>query len=410
MSETQNSEQSFNLLAAQYGMFGPEAIPELKAKILASIPTAVVATMADKSDDEKVYAYAPTYFKNLNGMQGNATPQPQQVPTVPTENITAIPAGDAAKLAAFQESTQSERLERTQKTKITKVIGDKPYPGEYFTKEMTMVPTTSIEKLNEYEAALVEGDENRANFNAAKEAVLNKKAIPIYIPSREKWSPKLLGLVFDTPAEQGAQNAEVPMTMAKSLAYTAISLVGYVANTPNTIGAELALVKSRKKKQAGAGGNTYEPRLKVANRKKAFSDANLHVYASRMRKNGDKVVTKEGTVRGALSFKIKSTKTKDDGTPIIRTVRLTGTAQVPVYERISAEMTKLFGTGENNRDIISVPVTEKAKSALANAITRTAYTVMQNSSTYGNLGQELKDKISSMTPEAANDDDNLETE
>lgn len=381
------ARQSLELKLAQRGIVGAAVDPEIE-HIAKSIPDLVRTNF-----DENPVIAADQYFdKYVAIMEGEKTVAPTVQAAVAPAATVAIPAADQKAIQAFQSNTKAARTERATKTKIVRLIGDKPYPGKYLSKDLKMVPHANEAKFATYEENLVDTPENKENYKKCMDAIKNKTPMEIYIPEETKWSPRTIGAEVSTPAANGSGVETKTFDMSGLLAFVAYDLTGFITCDANGIGAKLGAVRIKKSSKAASTQGALQPTLKIVNRKSAFQAADKHTYASAEKKNGNTVLTKTGTVRSALSFQIYTGKTDNMGNKKTRTVRVSGRAEVPKFERVSAAYEDLFGSVEKQSDVVTAP-TGKDRAAMDAILSKTLFAIQQNSAEFGDVSLEIEQKI-----------------
>lgn len=386
-TDVTQARQDLELKFAQRGVVG-DAVNEHIQKVVNSIP-AIVRSNYHEDDTIAAAQYVDKYFATLENGQPTT-----QVPTETTKATTefAIPASDLKAIQAYQNNTKAQRTDRAAKTRIAKLVGDKPYPGTYLNKDDKMIPNADVAKFESYREKLVDTPENVQAFNQCLEAVKNKTPMAIYIPEEGKWSPRTIGAEITTPADNGTGMVEKTYDTNKLLSFIAFDLTGVIVNDANSAGAKLASVRARKTSKAAASQTALTPRLNIVNRKVAFANPDKHVFASRIKKNGNDVVTKEGTVRSALSFQIYTGKTDKMGEKKTRTIRVPGRMAVPRWERLNPVYEDIFGPTEKQSNIVTLP-TAKERQAMDTIINKTLYAIQNNAENYGDVSYQIEQAI-----------------
>ena len=338
-TDVTQARQDLELKFAQRGVVG-DAVNEHIQKVVNSIP-AIVRSNYHEDDTIAAAQYVDKYFATLENGQPT-TQVPTETPKATTE--FAIPASDLKAIQAYQNNTKAQRTDRAAKTRIAKLVGDKPYPGTYLNKDDKMIPNADVAKFESYREKLVDTPENVQAFNQCLEAVKNKTPMAIYIPEESKWSPRTIGAEITTPADNGTGMVEKTYDTNKLLSFI------------------------------------------------AFDNPDKHVFASRIKKNGNDVVTKEGTVRSALSFQIYTGKTDKMGEKKTRTIRVPGRMAVPRWERLNPVYEDIFGPTEKQSNIVTLP-TAKERQAMDTIINKTLYAIQNNAENYGDVSYQIEQAI-----------------
>lgn len=400
-----DARRDLELKLAGRGIVGDAVDEEIKA-IAKAIPE-IVRGSYDADETIAAAQYADKYYAALENGGGAPTPQTPAQPKVGGTPEVSIPAADLKAIQQFQNSTKAARNEKAAKTRIVKLIGDKPYPGDYLGKDLKMTPNSDEDKFAKYREVLVDTPENIDAYNKCMEAIKNKTLMDIYIPERSKWSPRTIGAEVSTPSDNGSGVSEKPMDMNQLIAFVAFELAGIIVNDAKTIGAKLASVRVKKSKKASASQGALAPRLNISNRKLAYATADLHTFASVPKKNGNEVLTKEGTVRSALSFQIYTGKTDKDGNKKVRTVRVSGRANVPKWERANAVYEDIFGPVEKSGDVFTA-LTTKEQQAMNVILSKTIYAIQNDAASFGDYSYQIEQELqkTGATPSGADADFN----
>lgn len=347
----QNAKNQLAILLAQRGIVGLEIETEVD-KIISAIPE---ATRSNYSEDryEAALAFMEIYYAQ-NG--GAASDIPNQVQNTGAGEAapSTMSAAQAKALHQLMANEQAAREERTAKTTIKKILIDKPAPNTYLDASLTIIPKCKPEKLEEYEKALVQTDENKQAFATLKAAVQNGTPVPIYI---NKSADKVMGYVITTPSSEAGNDSMEQKTLPVSnmLTFVATQLRGYIPTVGDSLGVKLQWRDPKKTQQATEQRKTGTPYLKLYNKQTALASEDGHEIISVIEKDGDKVVTMNGKLRTAMSFKIDTNKKDSHNQSIYRTIRLTGDAQVPKFVRKTDEYTHLFGAATKSRTEFSMP-------------------------------------------------------
>lgn len=394
---------NLELKLAQRGIVG-EAVDEEISKIVKAIPE-LMRDNYDADDTVAAAQYVDKYFAKMDG-EVAPTAQTPKAPAVGGTPEISIPAAEMKNITSFMNATRASRMEKAQHTKITRVVGDKPYPGTYLHAGTTMIPHADETKFAAYEEKLVDTPENREAYKKCMDAIKSKSPMEIYIPEEGKWSPRTVGIEVTTPGETGSAEVTKTLDTDQAVSFVACELAGYITCDANGIGAKLASVRVKKSAKASASQSPLSPRLNIVNRKHAYEDANMHVFASKVKKNGNEVVTKEGNVRSALSFQIRTGKTDSQGREKTRTVRVPGRTNIPRWERTTPAYEEIFGPAEKQSNVVTAPTASERK-AMDQILSRTLYAIQNDASTFGNasyqLEQELQ-KVSAAQPASAQAD------
>lgn len=393
-----NNELSIKF--ASKSLFGEAA--EAKAKeILEAIPSAILDTMQSLSDTEKVLKYFDQYFAIAEGAK---TPAAQGQTNVGAATIqeASMPAAARKAFDNFDRRTMAARREKAAKTKITHVHIDKPWAGEYLDPNTKVIPEVKEDKLKEYEKMLVDTPENRADFERAVKAIQNKEAVAIAIPDKEKYNARILGVEVTTPAsKEGTGNLITrDFTMNSLIGFVQIELASRIANNKENkeMGCVVGTAQRKTKKNAAlsSSGKETVPVIKLSNKKEALTVPGFGIVISKPKEENGKKKTKEGRVATELSFKVKTGKTNQKGEETVRTVKIYGKTQVPVWERIDAKYEKLYSVASKDRDVVT-PLSDAELQATADERNKILYLIQQNPAAYGAAATELAAEIASTT-------------
>lgn len=407
IQEVTNKELNFVLV--RNGILDDKEMIDVANKILETVTAQEKSQPENQGLEEQALAtkYAERYFTMKNGIMnkptGQATPQAPSVAKV----RPSVPAAEAAKLQQFQENTRQQRAEASAKTSLLRMLGDKPYPGTYMAPNMTMKPKVNIQKFEAYADQLVQTEENKRAYEEAMNAIRNNTEMAVYIPAEDKWNPKNVGIVIQTPSETAGsgQMQEMMLPDKEAISFVAVNLNGYIPCDANHPGCRIGAARVAAPK-AQSRGVTLTPRLIYVNKKEAYSKPDQHEFISRPKMNGNQPVTKEGTVRSALSFEIiDKNKLKNDGTPKTRKVRVSGRAMVPVFERTQPKYVEIFGEAQKNNNVVTAP-SKSELSAHDEMIKETLFALQQGQSGYSAAQKKFIEQFSSVTsqpqPQAAN--------
>lgn len=364
--EGQNAKNQVSLMMAQRGIIGNEIEKEVD-KIIAAIPEATRSTYPEDRYEACLAFMKVYYAQNDNSSD---IPNQQQNTGASEAAPSTMSAAQAKALLQLMANEQAAREEKTAKTTIKKILIDKPAPSTYLDPNTTIIPTCKPEKLDEYEKALVQTEENKQAFATLKAAVQNSTPVPIYV---NKSADKVMGYVITTPSSEAGNDSMEQKTLPVSnmLTFVATQLRGYIPTVGDSLGVKLQWREPKKTQQATDQRKTGAPYLKLYNKQAALASEDGHEIISVIEKDGNKVVTMDGKLRTAMSFKIDSGRVDSHKQPIYRTIRLTGNAQVPKFVRKTDEYTHLFGSATKSRNDFSMPsVDEQATldKAMANTL------------------------------------------
>lgn len=327
------------LAMAQHGEVGD---PEAQAqKIVAAIPEAT-RNMYPDDDVEAAVAFADIYYSSMS-TAGAPSPEMVQTPAAAAEAMpSTFTSAQLKSINNVVKANQAAKAERTLKTTIERVLIDKPKPSDYLKADLKVVPTCRPDKLSQYEKQLVDDPENIAAFNQIKAAVESGTPMAVYINDS---NPKTIGYEISTPSfDTGSeQMTKLVMSTKKLLGFVATELSGYIASpeTGTGLGCKLQWHQPRGAKGAKASVSQSEgsPRLRVTGRSEALKDASKHDVTSVVDKSAKK---RKGKLRIALSFRVDTGKRNSKGEAIVRTVRLSGDADLPTFQRKTPEYKAAF--------------------------------------------------------------------
>lgn len=351
------------------------AIDEEIDKIYNSIPE---ATRAGYGDDKVVAAanFYPTYLEtfasanNKPEAQGGAltiqTPAGAPAPRANTKREAyenpVLTDAQKEQVERLVEQTQKLRMRNTPLTSIKKLLINKPKPSTYM-KDLKVIPAeVSADKLAEYEAALVQTEENIAAFNKLREAI-GKTALPIYLNDN---SVKVEGAKISTPkvGEGKSGDEELTLTLEMIAGFLVTRVIGRIPSDP-VVGVELSSMKRVTKggRHTDASNKMGKPHLRWVGRKEALDTPQYYEATTEVSTVGGKTEFKEQRMRTELSFKI-ITGQNEKGEDKTRTIRFSGkVANVPKLRR-KEEYREIFGELSDNKTLSPFLSPEEKQDAL----------------------------------------------
>lgn len=410
MHQFANQEEAMKVLKKAIVMnTGSTVAEEIQAKI-GHIIEAIPATVRESLDPDDTIAaaqYAETYFATLNK---NAAPAGNAVATqagaapkaAKKSGDFALPSiSTEAQKAAMEIITANfaQRLENTKATSILKLVVENPKQSERF-KGLNFVPKAyDAAKWEEWEKALVPGDDNRKAFEELKEAA-GKKSMEIYINDDNR---KVIGARIELPSgEAGKSSAAAPVLLRadKLIGVMTTKTAGRIPSEKTGIGATLSQVRpSSKGSQLDVTSQMFKPNVKWTGKKEALADEKKVEVANQAKKEGGKTVTGKVPVKSEKFFTVylgDETNLDSKGNRKTRKVRLTGEVEAVQYVRASEEYTKEFGPVAV-KGVVSADLSDKEKDE-ARRLTFDLIRAASNNQLAGvdGLGEEFKQALSNI--------------
>ena len=333
-----STKETLLIELAQKGVTGPAVEPTID-KIVAAIPTSLRGNYPEDRE-EAALAFLGTYYTSYASNPAPVSPTETQTAPVPEAQPSAMTAEQKQKIYNLVNQNRAQTDIVSQKTIIKKILLEKPLLKEYVPEGTTVVPVCKDNDLAKYEAKLIDTPENRAAFEEIKAAVKNGTPMPVY---RDATTYKTAGYLLVTPkASNSAEMEELLLTTNGLIGFLATKASGYIAtNGEAGLGAKLKFVKTQSKKNK-ASVQTVEgsPRAYVTNRKAALEGKEFDTWEiiSKVDETQDKV---KGRLRIAKTFQINNGVNEKDE-PLVRTVRLSGAADLPVFIRANAQYEEAF--------------------------------------------------------------------
>jgi hypothetical protein len=361
-------------------------------RIVEAIPAAERAAFGE-DDTEAAVAYADTYFDALNTDASVGSPTETQGAAFESK-----PIGMSAEQQNLLDETTASLVKPgwAEKSTIVKLLVEKPAPSSYIPEGTKVVPTCKPNNRQKYESNVWEDD--KAALAEVMAAVDNGTPIEVYVNDSNR---KIVGAKVNRPSGEPGQETNIDTV------YTKEKLIGYILGTleanpipPNPANGLAAQVKASKPRATTKVSTRIQegaavPRLIFSGKTKALEDPNAFEVISTQ--SGE---VQTGKLRITKTFKIRTNKFRQDGTEIIRTVRLTGDYNnMPVWKRTTDEYSRLFpfrsafgGSGQTKLN------PEETRKALAGII------LSDKSSVYGLDDLAAKFKELSVAKATAADD------
>lgn len=362
-------EEVLAVLASEKALFG-DAAEKFVADTVASIPA---ATRDQYSED--MYTAFMAYYSAMSPATPNPAAQPTQTESKPAEKKVRKNA-NAVRLSASEvqvgrvsiDRTMQERTANMHATTVHQLCIDRPSPSEYIPADTTIIPKCTPEKLQEYEANLVPGEENRKNFDTLKAAVQNGTQVKARIGTN---AYKVIGVQIEHPSEEANQQRITEyMSMDKLMGYMITKVPGFIESRKRS---GIAVRIRWNQSNAKNSSNEYaegSPSVMFVGKKDIIA-SNQYVCTSKVKTSQQEPdgVKIEQNLRTELSFKVY-TKPDSQGTRGQRTVRLTGRAMIFDLERASDEFQNIFGNigSSAQQELPTGADLEKLTSSVANTI------------------------------------------
>ena len=375
-------------------------------KVVASIPP---ATRPTYGEDDVVAA--ANFWTTYNQMVGSAPSVPAASPinlqttggVAPSNRraeyvvpVLAEEAMQAAKDILLQK--QSQRVQNTAMTSVDSFIVRNPKASEML-QGLEVVPLCPVEKLDEYEANLVDTEENKAAFKRIKEAVIGSKKLPVHINDANR---KVLGFKVTKPTqgEGKTSNESVTLTPDGLIGFLATEVLGRIPNEKNGIGCMITSIAPAAKagRKADATAPQGKPRVKWVGKTAALVDpTEKHiVVANTYAVTGNKKETKKGRLRIADSFEVyNGTELNSKGKRKTKRIRLSGESTlIPVMKRLEDFVSK-FGPEADAKTIsANMSDADKAKALQITMALVSAATEDQLAGGTSALGDQFNNIIS----------------
>lgn len=396
---TYTKEEVMTNLATDHGLFGPDAEKHVRDTV-AAIPA---ATRGQYPDDiwAAFVAYSSVTAQN-SPMNPPANPSAVET-TTPAEEKKGRKNANAVRLSASEvqasratvDKSMKERVDIMNQTTVLNLCIDRPSPIDYIPEGTTIIPKCTPEKLKEYEAALVPGEQNKQAFETLKAAVENGTPMPARIGTN---AYKVIGVQIEHPADEPNQPSVTEyMSTDKLMGYLVTKVPGFIqAQKPNGITIRIRWNQSDAKNSSGEYAEGSPSILYVG--KKDIIASGQTVCTSKVKTSAQEPegVKIESNLRTEMSFKIY-TKASNERSRGERTVRLSGRASIFDLERSTDEFQNIFGNIGRAAQM-TLPTgaeLEKLTSGVANTIAWMAQ--KNNSSRYGveDFMSQIKDATGS---------------
>lgn len=326
------------------GILTPSDVEAEISKMASSCPEATAAEKGLTTDVDKAYEVM---------MIQNGTVAPTSTTAVSTQPTRGVSAAEQKQINMTLIAQQGERSAVSNNSSVDKYVFDRPAPADYIPAGTKgIIPAESWKKIEEEWGGKVLDDDDeiasKTNFNTLKAAAEAGTPVDVYVG---KMSTKAIGYIINKGSAVGASSQPTQMTREQAENFLALETAGYILSSDVKPGLKLRYIKEHASKSKPGTLVPAKTVLADAN-KKAAVEAGSYVISREASSE-----SKETGLKTALCFKVDTGKPKRNGQGnIIRTIRVTAKATVPVLERKS-EFVEVFGTGkkESNKDLGVIP-------------------------------------------------------
>lgn len=362
MDDNKKRAELANWLVKSKGLVNPAEQDAEVTKLAAQCPDATAKEKGLTTDVAKAYEVMQITLGQ------NTSPTQVQTPT-PTAPMSAVTAQEELSISKTLATQRDQRAAVSQNTAIDKLLLDRPAPADIIPAGTKgMINKTSWENIQkkissgEYTVRPDDGEDidkekrvaSTTNYNQLKAAFESNSPVDVYIG---KLSTRPIGYMVRVGSITGTSDAPKQMTRAALERYLILETAGYILSAENKPGAKLKYIKE--KVDSKNIGKTKPGRtiLADANKKNAVAAGSFDITRQ---KSANTAVT---SCKSDLQFKVtvKDKYMKDGVTPLVRTIRVSLTATLPVLER-KEQYIDTFGTGEreSNDDLSQVPTGDMA--------------------------------------------------
>lgn len=336
------------------GIVDPTELENEIAKMAAACPEATAAEKGLTTDIDK--AYEVLMINSGTAAPAVSPTSTVAVATAPTEQISAAEKMAINKTLVAQ---RNDRLAVSNTSSVEQLVLDRPDPKDWIPAGTKGVidPKTweNIEK--KYANVVVDDDEeiaSRSNYEKLKAAAAAQTPVDVYIG---KLNTKAIGYVMNLGTAVGQGTTQKQMTREEAANFLILEAAGYILSSGTKPGLKLRYIKM--KNDPKKPGHVIEAKTVLADaNKKAALEAGSYVISREVTAE-----TKEVGCKSALAFRVDTGKKKQNGGgAILRTVRVTVKANIPVLAR-KVEFVDVFGTGEkvSNANLEFAPEGKAAK-------------------------------------------------
>ncbi|MCM1218451.1 MAG: hypothetical protein NC548_28520 [Lachnospiraceae bacterium] len=322
------------------------------AKMASQCPEATAAEKGLTTDIDKAYEV-------LMISKGSASPAPTSTSAVTTQPVDTVSAAEKMAINKTLVAQHTDRLAVTNNTSIEQYVFDRPAPSDWIPAGTKGVIDPKVwENIEKKWAAAVVPDtdqvKSRSNYEILKAAAAAGTPVDVYIGSL---NTKPIGYIMSVGSNVGAANQTQQMTREQVINFLVLETAGYILSSGVKPGVKLRYIKQ--KNDPRKPGHVIEAKSVLADaNKKAAVEAGSYVISR-------EVTAEKKTVgvKSALSFLVDTGKKKQNGGgAILRTVRVTVKADIPVLSR-KPEFVDTFGTGEkvSNANLEYAPEGKAAK-------------------------------------------------
>jgi hypothetical protein len=317
-----------------------EVDAEVKKIIAGSAPAAVADLRNQGKNDLEIAVELADSFYAAQGGTPAADPS-KGTATQPAASTMSAEEESAVRMAL--DSTAKAREDRLAATKVDSVLTDKPVLYQIFipgTKMKFSQNANMKEKFDQWEGKLVNTDENKARFQAIKDAYEQGQEVDVYV--NDKARQKVIGYAITTTDANGAPQRK-DLTVGETAVFLMTEVPGYIParDKATSIGVRLRWQEASNAGDPQAQGTKATGSILVSiMNNKARKDNQLDVCTSKIVEvAGQKEIAQEHSVRSDMYFEVYTGKNNKKDQPITRKVRLSGkcpvyaTARIPDYEK-----------------------------------------------------------------------------
>lgn len=326
------------------GILTPQDVDAEIVKMAATIPAATATEKGLVDDVDKAYEVM---------MISKGSVAPANTGDIMVQPTAGISAAEKIAINKTLIAQQAERTAVSTNTTIEKYILDRPAPSEQIASGTTgIIKPETWKKIEEQWGGKVLADDEEckstSNFAELKAAAEGGKPVLVYIG---KQATKAIGYFVNKGSVTGSSNTPVQMAREEMENFLILETAGYILASGTKPGAKLRYIKEQASKQVPGQFIPAKTVLADANKKAALEAG---AYEVSREVTSEK---KETGCKSDLCFKVDTGKAKSNGNGnIIRTVRVTVTAEIPTLARKVA-FVDTFGTGEkiSNANLETAP-------------------------------------------------------
>lgn len=363
MDDNKKRAELANYLVRSKGLVNPVEQDEEIKRMAAQCPEATASEKGLTTDIAKA-------FEVMNITTGaNVAPTATQAPVAAVQPINAVTAAEELSITKALASQREQRAAVSGNSAIDMLLLDRPAPEDIIPAgtKGTIVKTSwenLMKKIDsgEYTVRPDDGEDVEAekrvasttNFNQLKAAFESNSEVEVYIG---KLSTRPIGYIVRKGSVTGTADKTEQMTRDNLEKFLIVDTAGYILASESKPGVKLKYIKAKADTKNIGKVKPGRTILADANKKRAIEAGS---YDITRQKTTDTIAT---SCKSKLNFKVtvKDKFMKDGVTPLVRTVRVTLTAVLPVLER-KEKYLDVFGTGEreSNDDLTQVPTGDMA--------------------------------------------------